>query len=306
MIRRFLQWMEGGPQNRIGLRILQVCIGLLLIYRVATEGPFAGYLWGPDGIGTGHVNYRFGQTIASATDLLFESNLGVHFVLLLILLGATAYLAGVWTWTATLVLVFTFPALGDRNIYLLDGGDVLTNLALMFMLLVLPQRTRRDPGRERIWLHNIGVNAITIQLMIVYAVSGFWKAGGKLWMQGTALYSISQVTEFSQPELQALFWNGFLVTLLTYGTIIFQLWFPIAILSPLKLPWLLGGLVLHVGIAASMGLITFSLVMMGLDLFLITDDEYKRMRARASEVIGRIRSRYTPRTDPRRGESPGG
>ena len=65
---------------------------------------------------------------------------------------------------------------------------------------------------------------------------------------------------------------------------LYQVFFPFAIISRLKLPWLAVGVVFHLSIAFFMGLITFSLAMIGLELFLVTDDEYNRASARLRKV----------------------
>ena len=60
-----------------------------------------------------------------------------------------------------------------------------------------------------------------------------------------------------------------------YGTVFFQLYFPIAIFSRVRLLWIGVGVVMHLMIAITMGLFTFSCVMIGLEMFLLRDDEYK-------------------------------
>jgi hypothetical protein len=89
-----------------------------------------------------------------------------------------------------------------------------------------------------------------------------------------ALYYITQVQWFTLPGANELFTNPWLVTIATYGSMLYELLFPTAIISRIKLPWLLFGMIFHIGIAVIMGMVSFAIVMMGLDLFLISDQEY--------------------------------
>jgi hypothetical protein len=61
--------------------------------------------------------------------------------------------------------------------------------------------------------------------------------------------------------------------------VLYETLFPFAVLSPLRVPWVVVGIVFHLGIALTLGLISFSIVMIGLDLFFITDAEHTRVAA---------------------------
>ena len=63
----------------------------------------------------------------------------------------------------------------------------------------------------------------------------------------------------------------------------FMILFPIAILSRLRLIWVAIGISIHIGIAFMMGLITFSMIMIGLELALISDKEYELIFRKISE-----------------------
>src|SRR4030095_5031369 len=95
---------------------------------------------------------------------------------------------------------------------------------------------------------------------------------------GIALYNISQVDTFSLPALRGLFKNPYLTTLASYSAMFFLMWFPMAMFSRFKLLWLAMGISFHLGIGTFMGLVTFSTVMISLELFFITDEEHARFR----------------------------
>jgi hypothetical protein len=71
-LKRGWEWMAVEPHQRIGVRILQVAIGLMLLFRVLTECPFYLYLWGPHGIGTGNPSGFLGTSLGGVFDRLFN------------------------------------------------------------------------------------------------------------------------------------------------------------------------------------------------------------------------------------------
>ncbi len=249
-------------------------IGAIVLFRVCMEAPYASYLWGPGGIGRGSTIPLFGSTLGSALDYLFFLRYGAHAILMLLGLGGLGMLTGIRTRLATLIVFVTYAALDLRVPGISDGGDNIVGLTLVYLLLLLPSGQDAPAGSLRVWFHNLGVLAIGAQLMILYGTSGLMKASGDRWHHGTALYLVSQTEWFSLPSTRGLFHNPWVTTIGSYATVLYQVWFPVAILSRLRPIWLLAGIGFHISIAWTMGLITFSSAMIALDLALITDEEY--------------------------------
>jgi low affinity Fe/Cu permease len=203
--------------------------------------------------------------------------------------SATLLVVGRWTRLATLFALITFVSIEQRLPQLPDGGDNITRIVLIYMLFLLPPRANVKTGSLRVWFHNLAVLAIATQLVILYTTSGFMKAFGDKWHHGVAMYYVSQVEWFSLPALRQMFMRPLIVTLSTYIPMFYQLLFGVAILSPLKLPWLLLGIFFHLGVANYMGLVSFSTAMIGLECFLISDAEYRRTAKLASRLCEQIR-----------------
>jgi len=211
-------------------------------------------------------------------------------VCVVLLLGASALalIVGWKTEIATAGAFLTFVLLVNRLPELIDGGDTAARLFLFYLLLVLPAGASAAPGGLRVWVHNIGVLAIAMQIMILYAVTGLSKAAGTEWYEGTALYYISQVESIALPSMRELAKEPLVTVTASYFTVLYEVFFAFAMLSPLRLPWIVLGIAFHVGIGATLGLISFQIVMVGLDLFFVTDDEYARLGAWASSLRGRV------------------
>ncbi|GAE95426.1 thioredoxin [Gracilibacillus boraciitolerans JCM 21714] len=103
---------------------------------------------------------------------------------------------------------------------------------------------------------------------------------GEVWQNGTAIYYISQVSEFSRSILQNLTENYLWVTIvISYLSILIKLAFPFCLLNKAIKPYIVLSMILfHVGIGIGMGLLSFSLVMIMFELLVFTDSEYLRFK----------------------------
>ena len=283
-LRSRWQGLADEPHQQHGVRILQVAIGLMLLFRVFTEGPFAAYLWGPRGLGSGSAEYFFGALIGRFLDRIFGTEIGTVAVVVLLGCAALGLLLGFRTRISTGLALLTLLLLEGRLQDLPDGGDNITRLVLCYMLFLIPAASQPARGSLSVWMHNIAVLAIALQVMVLYSVAGFTKAYGDMWHHGTAMYYISQVQWFSLPAMRDVFKSPLITMVSSYATVLYEVWFPVAVISPLRRPWIVIGVLFHLGIAVFMGLITFSIVMIALDLVFISDREYVAM----GELIQRL------------------
>jgi hypothetical protein len=287
-LRAAWAWLSDAPRHRTGIRALQIAVGLLFWFRAATEFRSAGYLWGPHGVTAGQVHAIAGHRLGGFPDWAFRTELGTNLAVLSMGLAGAALVFGLATRSATAWLLLGALVFEARFSELLDGGDNVTRIVLVYMLLLLPARSNPPRGSLRVFFHNLGVVAIAAQLCVVYMTAGFMKATGARWSQGTALYLVSQVDWFSLPSSRGMFKIPLVATLSAYVTIFFQLWFPIAMFSRLRLLWVVIGIGMHLGIAVMMGLIPFSTVMIGLELVLVGDETY----AKAWSLVTALRRRW--------------
>ena len=280
------RWLANDPHQLIGVRILQISIGGMLLFKVYTDLPFATFLWGPSGIGWGSTESVLGPMLGHAFDSIFMTDARVFYLLFIMSVGALWLLIGYNTRFATFISLVSLFLLYNRLPEITDGGDNITLLMLVYMLFLLPHRAKFSSGQFRVWLHNLAVLAIIFQLIVMYFTSGLAKANGDWWQQGVAMYYISQVQWYTLPGAQELFTNPWIVTLATYSSMFYQLLFPMALVSRIRLPWILFGILFHMGIAVLMGLVTFSTVMIGLELFLISDQEYAQICNKGRLMLG--------------------
>jgi hypothetical protein len=196
---------------------------------------------------------------------------------------------------------FMLTGLQGQNPLLLDGGDNLLRLLLLFLVLTdnnlymaVGARRRRErlrhrlgEGSARFFVHNCGVLLMVFQVLALYGAAVLWKLSGEPWRDGTALYYVSRATEFAYRPLPSfVLENPVLVTLLTYGVIVSQVvivWFTVR----RQRPFLVLGtaLALHIGIAVSMGLVTFSVVILSADAVLVGNAAWMALAAAGARVL---------------------
>lgn len=270
----------------IGASVLRIGFGFHIIYTYLVHLLQRDYIWGPDGIyplgllQTNHNEvwslYKFSDTV-----LYFEV---VYFIGLII---AILYLVGFQTRiTGFLNFVFVW-SLYERNPFTLDGGNNILIICMFYLIFanvgeyfsIKSQYNKISKSKVANIAHNFGIYACIVQLCIVYFFSGFFKAQGHMWTNGTALYYVLNVEEYSLPSLAHFIYNNpYLVVIGSYSAILCQIAFPFLIWNKyLKWPILIGSIGFHLAIGFFMGLVQFAIAMISLDLLLIKDVEYRRI-----------------------------
>jgi hypothetical protein len=249
----------------------------MLFLRVCNDAPFASFLWGPHGLGSGSTRTTLGAPLGGLVDRVYESEVGIYALLGCLAVGAVGLILGYRTNLATLAALVPYALLELRLPQYVDRGDSAARLALFYLLFVLPMGARPAAGSLAIWLHNVAVVAIGLQAATIYLAAGLAKLAGTSWLEGTAIYQVAQVSELSHPAFAAIVREPLVTAFGSYGTLAYELLFPLAMVSPLRLPWIGAGILFHVAIGGLMGLVSFSIVMIGLDLFFVTNREYAQL-----------------------------
>ncbi|MET3682914.1 putative DCC family thiol-disulfide oxidoreductase YuxK [Alkalibacillus flavidus] len=185
-----------------------------------------------------------------------------------------------------------YLSLYNRTVHISDGGDNLLIICMFFLLFAnttayfsldsTKYHKSLEKNKSSIFkdistvFHNFAILACIIQLCIVYFFSAIFQLMGEVWQNGTAIYYISQVSEFSRPVLQNLTENYLWLTIIVgYLSILIKLAFPFCLLNKTIKPYIVVSMVLfHAGIGIGMGLLSFSLVMIMFELLVFTDAEY--------------------------------
>lgn len=205
--------------------------------------------------------------------------------LFLVLIGAGTRIWGPLAW----ILHMGFL---QRNYSILFGADVLLGLSLFYLMFTRSERHlsvrvwwRRRRGTTD-FAEEGGGDAVSsafgrlwmIQLGVLYAFTGFEKLKGASWWDGTALWTVLGNPQMVIADMAFLRHFAFLVSAMTFATVIFEIYFPAAMLSSrLRKPWLVAGVFFHLGIAVLMDLWTFSLGMLAAYWLFLSEEDVRRL-----------------------------
>lgn len=293
------------PAGVVGVSGTRAVLGLVGLMFYISQYADRDYLFGPDAVlpwrefvAQLHNDGSFSLYAWSSSEAWFQLvfHLGLITALMVTLgIGGRAGLACHW--------VFLW-SLYERQPVVLDGGDNLAYLVLPMLLAtrcydrfslpsgVATRLARRLPTQVRSLatpLHNLGVVAIASQMCLVYVVSGLYKVQGRMWQDGTALFYVLRVPEFTFPGVSHFVYdNDFLVVAGTYITVFFLVYFPLGVLVPALRPWAAAmSISFHIAIALFMGLTGFALTMIACDLVFL-DKELGRAISTVSDLAVRL------------------
>jgi antimicrobial peptide system SdpB family protein len=277
------------------------------------------YLLGPDGVWPWSV-FEADLARTGAVSIYSFSRSPVFFELLyhLGMVVAVLFTLG-WRTRVTTIAHWLFVwSLYQRNPTLLDGGDNLNHIVLVYMFfadsgarwsLDARRRARRkvpasDGSRTRLvtLLHNGAVVAIAVQVCVLYLAAGLYKVQGEMWTNGTALYYVMRTPEFMLPGVsEHLFTNRYAVAAMTYGSMLLLTFFPVLVLNRhTRLLAALAAMSFHLGTAVLMGLTGFAMVMVSVDMIFVSD----RRLGQAVAAVARLAARVGRRVRSTVGRSP--
>lgn len=311
---RWQQFVGWSSRERflMGASIFRLISGSAILIEYLLNYAQRHYLFGPDGLFP-YQAFETHMTYTSAFSVYAWSRSPVYFEVCyhLGILVAVLWWLGWHTRVMTaLCFVFWF-SLHQRFPSLWDGGDNLMRLVMMYGMVAnlgayfsLDAQRRAGQPAPPAWrrqvsaiLHSGAMLAFALQISLVYGVAGLYKVQGEAWREGTALYYAFRGGQFVWAGVSDIFYqNDFLMVALAYLTVAYQVSFPFLLFMNryTRLVALVLGVSFHLGIALFMGLITFSLFMMAVDLSLIDDDEYRALGRWAERLWNRRRQQPRP------------
>ena len=294
-IKNHVERMCSTQMSLYGAACLRIGYGIAGVAYYIINYSDRDYLWGPEGV---YPFDAFRDSIIRPTFSIYEfskSQAIFEGVFHLGLIISLLFCLGVGGRVMTAAHYLFLLSLYTRNPAVLDGGD---NLSYIVLLYLIPVNTtsvlalKRRPVKPALLristlLHNMGLGFIVVQLCVVYLTSGMYKIQGQLWQDGTALYYILKVPEFSWPVItDTLIQYSWFITLATYGAVLFQIFFPALIIrQDTRVVAVICGIGFHLSIALLMGLTTFSLYMMSTEAVLLSDNHYRKVKLRIQSFI---------------------
>ena len=299
MIREMLRSSYAAlvtEQALVGASLLRFVVGLNILFIYLINYTQRQYLWGPEGIWPFQEFLEYLRTGRSFSLYQFsDSSLFFELVFHLGILATILFTIGYRTRLASIANWLFLWSLHERNPWILDGGDNIIRIALLFLLFAnlgayfscdsarYWQRIKEHPDslprRFSAILHNFAVLAVITQVCIMYFITGLHKAMGEMWQEGVAAYYVLRVQDYYWPGVSDLIiQNYWLTVFITYMTVVFELAFPFLLFNTItRRLALLSGLAFHSGIAIFMALPVFQLFVISLYAVFISDREYRAL-----------------------------
>lgn len=311
VLDRFVEWLTATQHNLKSLAVLRILYGVALLGLLVPSMADRSLLWGqasfwvdPEARRRGY--WTFDTLFTKDSAWVFDV---AYFGLILVVL---AFIVGWRTRVMTPVLLVLLVSLYSNNPYVLNGGDTLLRLTLLFLVftnlsehysLDARRRKRRSTLPKRLMphyvgnaSHNTGLILSCFQIIVVYTTSGVWKLLGEDWLNGTAVFYALRIDNFMlYPAINELLWqSNVVIYLATFVALWVQTLFVGLILwRPTRIIALIILIFMHLGIGLLLGLWPFSLVMIALDMLFIRDATWQRINdwVQATAVYDRIVTR---------------
>lgn len=266
------------------LAVLRIGMGLMMSYTlIVWSVDLPGFL-GPDAWIPPHLAKQLQAGNWTFSYLWHVESMPVLWLLHLAAIGVVlAFTAGWmtrWTSILTAVIMLSYSHRLEGALFGLDQVNAMFALYMsigacgdVFSIDAWRRRRRGAGSVVPKTSTNVALRLLQIHMAVIYLFGGLGKARGELWWDGYALWYAAANAEYQSIPLVAIIYVPFLMAFLTHLTVFWETFY-IATVWPRSTRWitLLVALLVHLGIAVHLGMITFGLAMiMGNAVFLSTD-----------------------------------
>lgn len=262
------------PADPIPLCVLRWFVGGMLVYSHLVWGIDLVAFFGNDGWNSAEVirEFQFGRAAASFWWYVpAESMQTVHWISIAVL---TLFWFGVCT-RVTSVLSFIIHVSYCQRAALANYGldQILGILTLYLMISPCGAMYSFDSLVRRWWTGTsdplrkyasagLAIRLTQVHYCIIYFFASTGKFQGESWWDGSAMWRALANYEYQSMDMTWLAWYPEFLQLVTHIAVIWELSFAYLVwVKPLRPLMLIGGILLHLGIGAFLGMWTFGLTM---------------------------------------------
>jgi predicted DCC family thiol-disulfide oxidoreductase YuxK len=261
------------------LGAMRILVGFVLLAQAQVLWAYRYTLLNPDGpLPWSMTDKWFDPLAPKISDVLpllqalgLGAEAGVSLVLGVHALAAAFYLVGYRTRVSTAVAWATFILIRNSSMPFTYGLGGILLIALFYSLFmpvgrawsvdnVLDTRTTAAPV-DATW----SVVVFRIHLCVVYAAAGFAKAMGADWWSGEAMWRALSLPQFRQFDPSPLASFPLLLQVGSIVAIVSQLLYPVLVWTRLRVAIVVLAELMHLAIAAFLGLWLFSLAMIAIN-----------------------------------------
>ena len=270
------------PPSPYPLAAFRICLGLcvcatLLLLRADWTAWFGAHGWITlDTMEKAEDGFRL-----NVFAFLPQDDLWVHAVYWIFLGASVAFTLGFWSRFSSVLVFLGLNSLNQRMPLILHGGDTFLRSAAFFLMfsrsgaawsLDSLSRRRRSTSKQggTVMVPPWPQCLIQFQLAIVYLASFLWKAKGKTWWNGSAMFYVLNLHEIQRFPVPGFFHLAWMMHLESWMAMAFEFLFPLLVwFKPFRLPLLLAGLMFHLSLEYALNIPMFQWdILSGYVLFL--------------------------------------
>lgn len=279
------------PQDVHSVVFLRIAFGIIVLIQWFSIWQSLELFWGPDGLVSLDTAVKYNDVWRfSFFEFLPNDQRVPIFLSLLLFLGTFGMIVGFFTKASIGLAFFTLISFHNRNIYILNSGDIVVRNFLFLLLFThcgdifsvdhWIRRKRGLVGLEPVEKSPWALRLIQIQFCIIYVATVMFKVKGSMWADGTAVYTATRLDEFVRMPLGILN-NLATIKFLTWSTLLVELALGTLVwVKDLRYWILLAGVALHLGIEMSMVIPLFEWIMIAAMLCMVDSRDIKKIMGR--------------------------
>ena len=210
-------------------------------------------------------------TLGAQLGLSEQTALGISWTLLLC--AACLLILGLFCRFSAIVTWFFFLCSVKSANWLTYGVDNVTTIGLFYLMLApfpdhyaLDRKIWRSPIKDR-HLHGFFRRVLQLHLSVIYFSGGVAKSLGAGWWNGESIWRALTRPPFNILPAHIVISGRALLPIVGIAIVLLETGYPIFIwLKKTRLIWLIAIIGMHIGIAFTMGLYLFALIMIVLNL----------------------------------------
>ncbi len=262
-------WMS--PADLRILEVMRRLFGVIIILKVALLWPDRHLFFGSGGyLPPDAAKKALDQDAWNLYSFAPDSPWTITVALSLLIVTGVAMVIGKGTRIAAIVAFLLLVAVDHANNLIIDGEDTVIRLFAFYFIFAPSWRQLKQARCNSeaagaaesfpIW----PLRLFQIQVCLIFLATAIHKSNGAEWLDGTALYFILRLDDFTRFHLPEWATDSlFLIKVATWGVLMFEFALPLLIWLPrLRWPCLIVAFVFHLATDYAMNLHLFHWVML--------------------------------------------
>lgn len=261
-------WFESNRPESMAL--FRALFGSLLFVYILTRTPDVPYFYSEGGtLPLAQMRELLDMGARQSVFFWLSSDAALWVGHALLLMSLASLAVGFYPRVSALVAYVLHVSFVHRNMTAAYGIDSISVFFLLNLILV--------SARTNSFWGSIAFRLCQLQVCVIYFYSGLEKLKGTHWWYGDAIWRVLANHQLAVADFSWLAPFPLLIVLSTWGTLLWEVYFPVLVWLPAWRRWmLLAGVGLHVGISLTMNIPFFGFLMMFAYAVFLTDREIGR------------------------------